>query len=301
MWKSVVEHDNSAAKVGSAQHSTREPDADVEQPELPNSTSLEDLLNLTDPTKCEEMLASLYRSDQLGEHANQALIAVHKARIHCWDNSMKRYIDEFVEKVATDKNSWLDAKNTENIARRFNIAMKKRMQLSEEEREETAQVFYKKWHSEHQECSQFHRCRLGYCQRCKKVQKDDTPAETTHIVCRHHWPWCRKLCLYCSKPHSLLNSDLCKPCVEANNECLPCEKRDWLPYDVVSPARVENSTRFDKHGQFRMAPAHVIGPCNNPSINTHNRDHTLINDGNTDLKHPTNPGAVRIYMIGYLF
>lgn len=73
-----------------------------------------------------------------------------------------------------------------------------------------------------------------------------------------------------------------------------------LPYETINPARVEYSTRFDKHGSFRMTPAHVIGPANNPSINTHNRDHTLINNGNTDVKHPINPGAVRCYTIGYL-
>ena len=36
------------------------------------------------------------------------------------------------------------------------------------------------------------------------------------------------------------------------------------------------------------------------SILTHNITHTFTNNGNTDLKHPINPGAVRCYMIGYL-
>ncbi len=243
------------------------------------------------------MLDSLNRSNQLGEHADRALIAVHKARIHCWDNSMKRYHEEFIDKLCDAKNRWVDKQNTENIARRFRSAMDERLKQPIEERM-SAQEFYTRWHSNHQECSQFHLCRIGYCQRVRKVKSDDESPDTTHIVCRHMWPWCRKMCLCCAQSHSLVNSDICMSCIEKETP-IP-EKPECLPYDVIHPARVEHSTRFDKHGNFRMAPAHVVGPANNPSINTHNFNHTFTNNGNTDLKHPINPGAVRCYLIGYL-
>ena len=141
---------------------------------------------------------------------------------------------------------------------------------------------------------------MGYCLRVRRVKSDDDSPDKTHIPCRHRWPWCPKQCLCCAKTHSLFNSDLCKDCIEKAG--LPSGKINpsLLPFKFIEPARVEHSTRFDKHGEFRMAPAHVVGPANTPSITTHNREHTFVNNGNTDLKHPINPGAVRCYTIGYL-
>ena len=243
------------------------------------------------------MLDSLQKNYKLGGHANDALIALNSARIHPYDNIMERYRAEFIDKTCNAKNRWLDTKNTENIARRFSAAMKDRLKMSPAERAKTAVEFYTKWHGEHIQCSQYHCCRVGYCQRVQCVKSDDDSPDKTHIICRHRWPWCRKLCLYCKQAHSFVNSDFCKKCINVNS--LPTIP-ETTPFEIIDPARVEHSTRFDKNGNFRMAPAHVIGPRNNPSINTHNRDQTLLNNGNTDLKHPINPGAVRHYTIGYL-
>ena len=112
LWKAVTKQEESIAKTSTPQHNTREPDDEVDQPALPNTTSLEHLLELTKTEKCDEMLTSLHRSEQLGLEADKALIALKKANIHCYDNSMQRYRDEFVENLCDDKNSRLDTKHT---------------------------------------------------------------------------------------------------------------------------------------------------------------------------------------------
>ncbi len=187
MWTVVSDESKQSEATNSTQHSTQLPSDDVDHTALPSSTSLEHILALTKDSKLTEMLDSLHRSHQLGEYADKALIAVHKARIHPYDNSMERYREEFIEKSCDGKNRWLDKKNTENIARRFRSAMDKRLKTPLQDRM-TAQHFYTLWHSNHQECSQFHRCRLGYCQRVRKVKGDDDSPDMTHIVCRHRWP-----------------------------------------------------------------------------------------------------------------
>ena len=124
--------------------------------------------------------------------------------------------------------------------------MKKRLETSPEKRD-SAQKFYTHWHSQHQECSQFHRCRPGYCQRVKKLKgNDDTTTDKTCITCRHRWPLCRKICLCCAKSHSYVNSDICKKCLEENKP-LPTIP-EHLPFEIIEPARVEHSTRYDKKG-----------------------------------------------------
>ena len=49
-----------------------------------------------------------------------------------------------------------------------------------------------------------------------------------------------------------------------------------------------------------MATPVVLPRRNNANINSHNRDQTLTNNGNTDLSLCFNPGQVAAYIIGYL-
>ena len=49
-----------------------------------------------------------------------------------------------------------------------------------------------------------------------------------------------------------------------------------------------------------MATPVVLPRANNESVNSHNRDQTLTNNGNTDLSLCFNPGQVAAYIIGYL-
>jgi hypothetical protein len=119
------------------------------------------------------------------------------------------------------------------------------------------------------------------------------------------WPWLDKICILCRKIHTLADSPYCPKCVErvAKGKVNDAEiklARTRLQFQIREETCVKYELRYDKQNSLRMATPVVLPRRNNESINSHNRDQTLTNNGNTDLSLCFNPGQVAAYIIGYL-
>ena len=120
-----------------------------------------------------------------------------------------------------------------------------------------------------------------------------------------NWPWLDKCCTLCDTIHNLADSPYCAKCIDdvaqgkVTNDRLKAA-HNKLQFRIQEKTCVKCELRFDKKNAFRMATPTVLPRRNNSSINSHNRDQSFTNNGNTDLSLCFNPGQVAAYIIGYL-
>ena len=280
-----------------------------QQDNIPNSNTLDQILAYHDtntPNLLTETLAMLHRDLQLGEEADAALIAYHNALLHSWDNSMERYNKERQNK------RWVD-QHEHNIAKRFDKALKARLKQPANDRS-CIRTFYTKQHKHHQQSSQYHKCRRGYCLRQVVDKKRATKGTTSRTqrrrcLCRLRWPWTSPKCTLCHKLHTTISTTghfmmFCNEC-RAKNKTTPFDEttianaQKLLPFAVHRNGIVKHTVRFDRHNRFKMITPEVGEPRNHGSINSHNNAETLSNNGNSDHGLTLNPGQVAAYTIGY--